>query len=779
MRDIFDALVAVGLEKNGDDTLQQLLSEGSKIGLAAAAEQTKLHVEDETGRRAELGNATLAIPSQRELVNDAAELISSLKQLSWLFLASTAFRVLISDILLIAQELTAATAVEVETLASQVTAGATEVEALARGTVISVDGMKEQLREAGHDIARIGAEQGDRLNALQLETSNKISDSLITRIQQVLVSAHENPPERKALLTILLLARNYADRISASVVNLPKPSDGSSTPAVHPELHLDSAVTHFLSLCQTLLERFASGHSLHAVRRLLYQATVDIINIPAGAETDIKSFFRDLGAWIDRSLDAPSYATSRSGTAALERLLARGEVIFGADSNTQLAQDCRALAHELQLFAQKLTTDSSTTRLLNAVDGLLSNAASFGRSAAASAASEPRRWRGEIQRDIIVWWLPRLLAAIKNVPLPRVEYKDSSVDVALDSLLLTSTSATASLLPDHVCVQNWSELRIDTEADGQRLPAREARVQMVDRVHIHLDGMRFAAEGFGYFLRYKGWPGYQDQGLLSVSAGHGDKPLEGLQADVTLTIVLPNGASSPNLGADASLFRVDDVVIDIPGLRFTFEKSKHWILNALLIQPVSGPIVRAIIRRILQAQIRALLDNLGESLARVSLVAEAEAVRQGESVSMGHYWYALLQTDAPCIDREPEPQAASTTALSLTGAARTTWVLPEGEDGPPQTPVESTLAVGIGPQVISEDAGPYEEGGPSAALHAAVTDIAERIGGMGRQAANTAQDATDRIVTAREESAEAQKHKVARERLEHRRPGWRSDAFDL
>ncbi|KAI0059654.1 hypothetical protein BV25DRAFT_1808564, partial [Artomyces pyxidatus] len=745
LREIVEAVITVGLEKNGDNVVQQLLYEGSEINISTAAIRTEVFAEDSTGNRAESGKATAELPSQEELNADAAEMFNAITQLSWLLIASSAFRILLSDALLVVQEVAATAAIGVETVASQVDVGATQVEAVARATELSLEGAKEKAFEARKEIGKIGDEQQERLVELDEETHGKIKDAVLVRVQQIVVSAHGNPQQRKAFLSVLSLVRKYSHKLSTSLVHLPPSSDKS----IHPELHTDPRLARVLSLFRTLLERFASGHPLSPLLHAVYQVIVDIINVPVTAESEVRNFFKDVGFWLEHSLSKADYATSRAGTTALERLGDTAERIFGSKSTSHIAKSFRAFAHELHVFADKLASDKSTHRLISAIEGLLSKISKFGHSIASRAHHTRQRW----ERDALIYWLPRILAVLKNIPLPRIEYKDLTVEVALDSLLLTSTSASTSLVPDHVRVQNWSELQIDTVA-------RNSQVSIVDRVQLHIDGMRFSASGFGYFVRYKGIITYEDQGLLSVNVG--DAVGQGLKMDVSLTITDP--ASAP---AGSPPFNVEDVTLDLPGLHFKFAKSKHWILNALLVQPLAGPIVRRILTKLLQTQLRNALNDLSKSLSKVQLLATEQAAQDDEPVSVGHYWSAFLHADE---EAEAEPATVSTTALSLTGAARTTTAAdPSGSPGENA----ATLAIGIGPQVVPDDAGAYD-GSPDA-----LRVLVDSVAAAGARTGEAVEDAAERAEGVKEGTAEARRRQAVREQLERRRSGWRSDAFDL
>lgn len=131
-------------------------------------------------------DASSDLPSGKEFTDDVTELFDSIFHLSWLIITSSTFRILLSDIVLTVQELAATVAVDVETVASQVQASASQVESAARSEDLSLDGAKERIRETRHEIGRLAEEEGQRLVELKTETSEKLRDTIVTRVQQVL-----------------------------------------------------------------------------------------------------------------------------------------------------------------------------------------------------------------------------------------------------------------------------------------------------------------------------------------------------------------------------------------------------------------------------------------------------------------------------------------------------------------------------------------------------------------------------------------------------------------
>ncbi|TFK22150.1 hypothetical protein FA15DRAFT_758208 [Coprinopsis marcescibilis] len=70
------------------------------------------------------------------------------------------------------------------------------------------------------------------------------------------------------------------------------------------------------------------------------------------------------------------------------------------------------------------------------------------------------------------------------------------------------------------------------------------------------------------------------------------------------------------------LFKVVHVHIQMDGVEVILEKSRHWILNKLLVQPLAGPTVRALVGNVLERRVTEKLEDLSIGLAR--LVRDAE-----------------------------------------------------------------------------------------------------------------------------------------------------------
>jgi hypothetical protein len=70
----------------------------------------------------------------------------------------------------------------------------------------------------------------------------------------------------------------------------------------------------------------------------------------------------------------------------------------------------------------------------------LSDVSSSFSSLASTAAAQLRFGGLGVVRDAFDVVLPRIISAIREIPLPRTEYKSEEIDIAIDDLVFESTS---------------------------------------------------------------------------------------------------------------------------------------------------------------------------------------------------------------------------------------------------------------------------------------------------------------------------------------------------
>ncbi|KAJ7637083.1 hypothetical protein FB45DRAFT_829411 [Roridomyces roridus] len=717
VRDLIQAGLRLSLEKNYDDKLQNLIFQSSR------SSETQL-------------DAQLVVDSQpiEDASSDLTSFLQSLMTLTQLTLTSSAFRMLISDILGTTREIVAEAASEIGEVAAEVQATAFEVAKTVETGAVTADTLEGKARESYAGLQQSVENAHSNMGTLGDNSADRVRDLVVGRVQEIVLHAQKNPEHRSALRTILVLFRKYSTKVDLTE----QPAMINAQITVSPPL--DEALTDF----KLLLERLASGRSLDPLLLAFKAAINDVLDAPSDVSAEIHDYFASLGQWFDRALSEPQFAASRLGTKTAGDLYDAGRLLLASEAHAQWANSIRLLVTEASAFTTALASDSVTHKFVQALQALLSALRKL-------ISTSTHKLRNALLKKLLTWAIPKIFKSIKMLPVPRIEFSNKLVDVVIDALEVTPATTSTSITPDHISVQNWNELKITMSAATDGGPPSP---EMSTRTRIHVDGMQVGAHGFGYYVKYKGTPTllhYSDQGLLDVDIGAPGTVGEGLTVDVDLST-----SDAPEPGEPR--IQLNDVSVGVPGLVFGIRESKHWLLNRLLVQPFSGPLVRLVLKIVLEQQIRRLVGwadrmffAVGEEAGRIhssGLLSSSE-----ESPSVEDYWAAALRTLPAFLEHDYSAPAVETETHiepTLTGIIHTTTTVGDPED-------MTVLAVGVGSQVVPHQAGAYgvDEG------------------------ATSGDEGLEEAARVRADIEQAEERRVQREQFERHRDGWRSGAFNL
>jgi hypothetical protein len=537
-----------------------------------------------------------------------------------------------------------------------------------------------------------------------------------------------------------------------------------------------------------------------------------------------RRWFVEVDEWFETAIRQTGFAVSPEGTHKAEALYERGRELFTArvdDTSSRTSTDANMILNELLLLANGVATDGPTSRLTSAIAALASSVPIFSARATVTASAEATRTaarvRAELVRDALGWALPRILRALGAIPMPRVEFTSPMADAAIDALLLTAptlpnepANASASLVPDSILVQSWNEIRVElAPAEGE-----VGGVRSVNTVRLRIEGLRLGAHRVGYYARYKGWLGYEDEGLVSLDIGKPGAKGQGLSADIELEFDTDPTDDDSDLAADletpaAPLFRVRSVVTDVPGLALRIDKSKHWIINKGILQPLVGSVGRAAVKFVAAGQLRKALEQaaqLGGDVHRDVRRMRHERWHRGieDQDGLRDWWDAAnrcmsapASTEDPVEEEEEEEDSGphvetSTSIMPTTKGVVVTLTKTETEqDGSaetstpaPDAQTQTQIAIGIGAQILPGKGGPHGSHGitgvpPAEAAREVLGEVQEEVEGRVAVVESTVEDVAEQAERAREQVEQAEVRARVQMKAESRRQGWRSKAFDL
>ncbi|KAF8742125.1 hypothetical protein RHS02_03742, partial [Rhizoctonia solani] len=815
IRKIVEAIARIGLEKNSDDLIQDIIWQYRLMSSAPIQVDANWHNQSKldinlNGAAGHLGE----IPTidQSELTDDSLAFAASLRTLLSLVLTSSGFRLLISDILITTRQMLADTASDVAAVAAYVETRAENIEQTIRpgegegDREITVEDAAKQVEKIDDAVkedlekARKEAELKKHVieERLSEESPDRIKQTIMERVEAIVQQAQNDPAYRSALRTIVVISEKYADvtaQAAHSTVAAAQSAVADSTvepsASVDPVIESDPHLKKLLQDACTLLERFAGGYSLspmaNSMKQFLHHLSID-------ETSGVSDLLRDARKWLNKALETPGWLTTHDARKELDQLYDRTKGIL--DSTPPWRADLQRTSAEASELSDHLKRDAATQQLLGAFEALGTHTRAFGAQSVRSIGL--RQMRAELWRDAIGWLLPRILAILKAVPLPRVELKSDALDAVVDDV----TFRAPSFMPDHVRVENWSEVRVrgsDAAAEVNNGGGRDWVVEGDSMVRLHIDGLRITANDIAYFFHLKtALLGYRDNGLLSVDVGHESAVGQGVNLDVALETDLDPSAHAAIVPESddppPSFFRVKSATVDVPGLDFTLSRTHHWILNAL-IQPFLGPIVRTGMRMALSQSVKGGLQALDRKLGEVYAQAKANSSSSQEHRNSNEaepgfwdWWNALLKgqgttfhedsDEEGSIDEDGQLEPQTETQVTMKGVIRTTHQ-PATDT---QAESETVLAVGVGEQILPGLGGP--ENGSN------VPEIAERARDAIDDVQNIAEDATNRVAEvendaraaagdARDKAARAAERMEERRDAERRRKGWKTKAFDL
>ena len=355
-------------------------------------------------------------------------------------------------------------------------------------------------------------------------------------------------------------------------------------------------------------------------------------------------------------------------------------------------------------------------------------------------------------QDIIRVYLPKILGKMKDVPIPRTEYKDEEMEFVLENLDVSSFD----LLPSHIYIRNITDVDIDSERPSGTGDSFGDAVEMGGLTHIKIQAMQMKLEDVSFWYRDK------TAGTLAPSEFTGllglTMPPKGINVDLKVRLI-PASARAPRHGDDAprsereakrhfnnielaSVQITDDVEL-------TVKETNHSIL-ATLFKPLLLSRLRDALERTLSNQLRSILewaDGVAYDISKRKLVFTDSGMGEGEAFS------AAIWSELGRMRRESKAGGVSFGGVlkpTGTGIVAGLGVGTAGEKHYAQ------VAMGVEPQILAGS-----KRGPLGTASEPISMPDTRAAG-GRQRVEGFVSAIDR-----------------KKRQEERVGGWRSDAFNL
>ncbi|KAK0524726.1 hypothetical protein OC835_005839 [Tilletia horrida] len=707
LKRVIDQVQRLGDQKNSDDKIQDFIFNTSRASFSADAS----------------GLAALK-PSRRQAREDAESLIESIRTLGYLLITDKAMHSILSDVVLTARDLFADAASTVADQASEVARKArpsqddrtsrseftrqyaTDPRGSANKAKSKADQLRKEYRAGVHK--QIFRQQADRAQQwLTEKTPEDGKDAFIERLKNIVVSIQSNDEYHDAVSTLVNLVKKWGS------IAVDKANAAADEVDVESNEHLDAALGNL----RAIIETFANGKSLDP----LIESVRKIIEDVRGDER-LSKYWEEVDGYVERLLFDEGYVTSSKASRKADDLYEKAQKLL--ESNAAWKRDAKELNDNLVEYRDALAADADAVEFLDAVSDLNEDLAELLKDGVSIFAL---RATGVVA-DLFDVWLPRLIGEIKQIPLPRCEYKSEEIDFVLDNIRFNSVGA--SFVPDRVKFVNHNELEL---VQGYAAFASSG----TSRVQLTIEGVRVKAKDVAYYLNKKKGFGWTDWGFVDVEIGG------------TVNVELETADENDN----EHFYKVIGVDVATQNFSASVHNTHKPIANTLLF-PFARPALRKLLEQTLEETIRdqiADLDGKLHDIHQRSIALAQYSYQQGSAPSLSGYFKGLFSSSFL-----PSVTGGKRTEVSLSKRG----IVKKGKKG------EYLLAIGVSDHLLPG------LGGPSGWYDGQVKRAAEEAQRYGIAGINIKQS-----LTAQSKDVQRKARRIAR--AEAREDTWRSEAFDL
>jgi hypothetical protein len=237
----------------------------------------------------------------------------------------------------------------------------------------------------------------------KISSDEEAKDKLFEKLKAVVVDVQKNPKYQQSIDTLLNLIKKYGSRASDLADAAAEKVDEEADQSELKEALADS---------RTIIERFANGESLEPVLNAITSLKEDVTS-----DGEVKKYFDDLGRFLEGCLKVEGYVVSQRAARRSNELWDRGQKL-GVE-NPKYRADVDELTKSLEHFATALGDDDTTADLGYKLEEFALELTHAGKSGINALRAES----SGLYRDMIDVLLPRLIALVKEIPMPRMEFK--------------------------------------------------------------------------------------------------------------------------------------------------------------------------------------------------------------------------------------------------------------------------------------------------------------------------------------------------------------------
>ncbi|KDQ52650.1 hypothetical protein JAAARDRAFT_183909 [Jaapia argillacea MUCL 33604] len=742
LREILEAYKKIGENKNSDNQLQEAFWHLASGDLSKTSLQTPMDVdEDEATRDARAIQSAINTFLQILYSNLTTESTSLLQD----FASFT--RLALADAAEVVERAAGKTKEGLRGVEDEVQEG--ERDSLGRkkrklseeqqeeggdDTKVKFEKTMDAVKEVGSSAIGVGQNAAQTVEDVSTRTGDRFREAYF----KICERAQNDPQYRQSISTLFDICEKWLTRglDTASDVNKSTSLDSFINDPT-PEKHIITAIR----CVRTIAERLAGDKSLDDLF-----AHVRTCAVHVRQDEELKEWFRDFFAHIRKSLDEPGYIRSDESQEDFSRLRQRWDTIMAADSDEgrKWKADVDALKKEIKEFQDRIDKDQDVRRIRRAYAKFgkdLEEASLDAGAAGFQLAAGQASW---FWQDVFNVYLPRVIGLMKDIPIPRTEYKDQEVEFVLEDLDISSFS----LLPGHVFIRNITDIDINAPK------GEDAQTAVGTFTHIHVQGVELALREVSFYYHDKNASLGPSEftGIMELTL-----PPQAVDIDLRLRMIPNSPAGLKEREKRGGFHKIESIDVKVTeNISFTVRQSNHPMLVTVF-KPMLTSTVRDTLAMTLREQIRVAIESTDKMAWDIGNRAE---VFSDAGLSRGPSYIAGFWSELGKLARQP---GGLTSGWRATG----TGVIKDDKHS------ASKFAMGAEPQILSgEKRGPKGTFSESLGDKMDVEGGVEGLGAVAQQAKETVKEGIKKVRSFKQ-SVEVK----ARE--EKSREGWQTSAFDV
>ncbi|KIL60426.1 hypothetical protein M378DRAFT_187786 [Amanita muscaria Koide BX008] len=570
------------------------------------------------------------------------------------------------------------------------------------------------------------------------ETAEEKAESTTSRIkyayEQILERAQNDPAFKQSLNTVFdVIQRRLNQTLDAAAD--PNVTLESFIQDPTEEKHVHNALKQ---LC-VLLERFA-----HQPFQPLFDDVCTLVQSITSDE-GLRQWFNDFFDLARKNLGEPGYAQSEESRKAREKLGNRWNELL--EGNLKFKSEVDQLKKDFESIQQGIDSDKDLIRLRAAHEQLSRDIqrglSDVGAEGGIQGAIEQATW---FWQDLFRVYMPRVLASLKDVPIPRTEYKDNEIEFVLENMDISSFS----LHPSHVYIRNITDVDISTSS-----PQATTKMAMGALTHIRVQAVRLALDDVSFWYRDKTATIGPSEftGLMTVML-----PEKGVDVDMKIRLIPATTKGPHSREALKHFHTIDKLEVKISDeIGLEVKESDHPIMLTLF-KPLMVARLRSALEKAFAEQLRALIewvDGIAYDIGERMQVFEDTGLPKGPS------FMTALWSEIGRLQRESAEAAGELGVhATRTGVVVERYEMTEGGE----RERKAAFAIGAEPQILSgEKHGPLGTGSES--LSESMEEVRKRAEGM--------------VKAGRRQIRSFRRSMEMKTKEEEMKAGWQSDAFEL